>query len=279
MLSFGIYFGAIRGPQGLPSPVFEPGIQILAIPQSTAAANGILRPGDVVLAINGRPLTQSASPSMMEAQKGVNQFISLIRATPDGEEVELSILRRGSGSGGNDDNVQIVRVQPKRVGSNKGDQNNSRSRVFQSDNAIEAARLAFQYTYTLTADTAQGLGEILSQFVLGSGSGSGSEGGDGGASISGPVGLIRTGSEVVATRDFQTVLLFAAAVSINLGVVNAFPLPVFDGGQLLFVLAEAVTQRKLDPRVQESIASVAALFLVYLTLSATVGDISSLLGR
>ncbi|KAL7570172.1 hypothetical protein ACA910_020009 [Epithemia clementina (nom. ined.)] len=284
LLSFFIYFGQIGGPNGLPSPVFDQGVKIAAIPQRTAAASGILKPGDVVLQINGMQLTKSPSPSIMEAQGAMNDLIAAIRATPAGGDIELSILRDGG------EYAETVRIQPKRAMTGDGEQvragpqtigviltpNTMPNNVLRSDNPLEAAKMAFQYTYTLTMDTAQGISQVFTQFLVGGGT-SGS-GGGGGGGVSGPIGLIRAGSEVVATRDVQTILLFAAAISVNLGVINAFPLPVLDGGQLVFVLAEALTARKIDQRVQERISGFAALFLILLTVSATLGDISGLFG-
>jgi regulator of sigma E protease len=90
--------------------------------------------------------------------------------------------------------------------------------------------------------------------------------------------LIKTGTpEVVATKDLTTVLLFAAALSVNLGVINALPLPALDGGQLVFVLAEALTGRKVDQRLQEGISSVAVLLLLLVSISTAFSDVGSII--
>ncbi len=81
---------------------------------------------------------------------------------------------------------------------------------------------------------------------------------------------------MVATNNISAVIGFMAAISINLAVVNALPLPALDGGQMMFVLAEAVTGRKVDQRVQESINSAALLFLLVVTFSTAIGDISKI---
>eukprot|EP00523_Entomoneis_sp_CCMP467_P017028 CAMPEP_0168774018 /NCGR_PEP_ID=MMETSP0725-20121227/4778_1 /TAXON_ID=265536 /ORGANISM="Amphiprora sp., Strain CCMP467" /LENGTH=285 /DNA_ID=CAMNT_0008823599 /DNA_START=142 /DNA_END=995 /DNA_ORIENTATION=- len=47
------------------------------------------------------------------------------------------------------------------------------------------------------------------------------------------------------------ILLFASQLSLNLGILNALPLPLLDGGHLLFILIEVVTRRKVDKRAQE----------------------------
>ena len=46
-----------------------------------------------------------------------------------------------------------------------------------------------------------------------------------GQSLSGPIGVIKTGSDVVATNDVGAVIGFAAAIGFNLAVVNALSLP------------------------------------------------------
>ena len=67
-----------------------------------------------------------------------------------------------------------------------------------------------------------------------------------GQSLSGPIGVIKTGSDVVATNDVGAVIGFAAAISFNLAVVNALPLPALDVGQLVFVVGELLTGKKVD---------------------------------
>lgn len=140
----------------------------------------------------------------------------------------------------------------------------------QSDDLVEAARLSFRYFSGIVSQTADGFGSFFKTIVSGKGAPPGQQ-------LSGPVGLLKSGTEVVSTQDITTVLLFAAALSVNLGVVNALPLPALDGGQLLFVLAEAITGRKIDQRVQEGLTSLAVLFLFLVTISTTFSDIGNIL--
>lgn len=140
----------------------------------------------------------------------------------------------------------------------------------QSNDPVVAARLAWEYLSAIFAQTLGGILSVLQTFVMNSKP-------PPGQSISGPIGLIKQGSNVVATKDLTAVLLFAAALSVNLGVINALPLPALDGGQLVFVLAEALTGRKVDQRLQEGITSVAVLFLLWVSVSAAIGDVGNIL--
>ena len=68
--------------------------------------------------------------------------------------------------------------------------------------------------------------------------------------ISGALGIIQL-SGAVAQDGFLPLLGFAAVLSINLGLVNLFPIPVLDGGHLLFYAAEAIRGKPLGQRAQE----------------------------
>uniref|UniRef100_A0A7S2RK06 Peptidase M50 domain-containing protein n=1 Tax=Rhizochromulina marina TaxID=1034831 RepID=A0A7S2RK06_9STRA len=113
-------------------------------------------------------------------------------------------------------------------------------------------------------DTASG----LTTFVTGRAAQSGE-------TLAGPVGMIRMGAEAAAA-DSGGLLSFAAALSINLAIINALPLPALDGGQLLFVLIEIIRRKPMDIRVQESITAGAILVLILLSATATFDDFTVL---
>ncbi|GKY91192.1 hypothetical protein MPSEU_000091900 [Mayamaea pseudoterrestris] len=269
LLAWSIYFGQINFGPGLPQPIFDSGAVVTTTPRSNTAANGLLRQGDVILSMNGRSITD-ARPSAIDAEKGISSFISSIRSTADGDSIKLSVLHPGDKSPVN------IALKPTRVSEKSPSTigvmlapNFVKSERIQSKDIIKASRLATDYTVRLTKATAGGISSALTGIVKGQGEA---------PQVTGPIGLVRTGSEIVATRDWSTVLMFAAAISINLGVVNALPFPALDGGQLLFILAEAVTGRKVDQRVQEGLTGAAIFFLLLFSASAAIGDIGSLFG-
>mmetsp|Transcript_3344 Transcript_3344/g.7946 ORF Transcript_3344/g.7946 Transcript_3344/m.7946 type:complete len:154 (+) Transcript_3344:320-781(+) len=147
--------------------------------------------------------------------------------------------------------------------------NFDRLEQLKSDNPIVALKLAWEYLSDIFSQTFLGTLSVLTSFLS-------TNGPPPGQKISGPIGLISQGSSVVATKDWTAVLLFAAGLSVNLGVINALPLPALDGGQLVFVVAEAITGKKVDQKFQEGITSIAVLFLLWVSLSAAIGDVGSL---
>ena len=63
-----------------------------------------------------------------------------------------------------------------------------------------------------------------------------------------------------------------ALISVNLGIMNLFPLPVLDGGHLAFLAAEAVKGRPVSERVQNLSYRLGALLLLMLTVFALFND-------
>lgn len=218
---------------------------------------------------SGYPVLLSDGPPMKAAQKQVGDLISRIRDTPDGETLTLSVKRENK--------ALDVSIRPQRTTDQLQSidvflsPNLKEVIKLQSDNVVEAFQLAWQYFNNILTQTLDGFVSLISTLLMGKSL-------PPGQSVSGPIGLIKTGTpEVVATKDLTTVLLFAAALSVNLGVINALPLPALDGGQLVFVLAEALTGRKVDQRLQEGISSVAVLLLLLVSISTAFSDVGSII--
>ena len=94
--------------------------------------------------------------------------------------------------------------------------------------------------------------------------------------MSGPIGVVKAGADVVSSSDLAAIVAFAASISVNLAVINSLPLPALDGGQLVFVLAEAVAGRKIDQQLQESINAAALTLLLFVSIGTAIGDVRSI---
>lgn len=66
------------------------------------------------------------------------------------------------------------------------------------------------------------------------------------SSRSGPVEIVKVGAELASEDGASALLQFAAIISVNLAVINALPVPGLDGGQMVFIIAEAISRRKID---------------------------------
>jgi membrane-associated protease RseP (regulator of RpoE activity) len=307
ILAFILYFGQINLGPGLPVPIFDNGIVISANPRPDAAASGLLRQGDIIVKVNGvdvmsnvQSSSSSSSPSAISSQQAISEFIARIRATKEGDTLALSVVHPSQTLASAMDeengvnlspNAQDILVRPKRSNNGSGPMtigvllspNYKQTNLIRTNNPFEAANLAVQYVSTLTQETADGIMALVRALVLGIIGGSSSSNGIAANSVagqvSGPLGLLRTGSEVVSSQDITSIVLFTSAISINLAVINGLPFPALDGGQLVFVLSEAITGRKVNQRFQENLTAVAVLFLLLVSLSTFVGDLNAVFGK
>ena len=95
--------------------------------------------------------------------------------------------------------------------------------------------------------------------------------------IGGPIRVAQVSGQV-ATLGFAALLNLTALLSVSIGLLNLLPVPILDGGHLLFYAFEAVIGRPLSPRVQEWGFRVGLLLIVSLMVFATWNDIATLVG-
>lgn len=95
--------------------------------------------------------------------------------------------------------------------------------------------------------------------------------------LSGPVGVTKMIGEVAATRDYTSVLMMAAFISINIGVFNLLPFPALDGGRLLFNLIEIVRGKPVPAKYEGYVHAAGMFLLMGLMIFVTFNDIIKLI--
>ena len=200
-----------------------------AVTQGGAAQEVGIKPGDVIQSINGEVITDFAQlPQIIQVSAGEDLEITLLRgssrltfhATP-------RITKVPDGLGGTS-NAPVLGV----VLSNKA------KPVHVSLNPIQAFGDACGQTWGIVTSSLSG----FKQMILGRTDSS---------QLTGTLGMAKV-SEKVAEHGFLALVGLAALISVSLGLVNLFPIPVLDGGQLLYYACEAVLGRPLGERVQEA---------------------------
>jgi regulator of sigma E protease len=94
--------------------------------------------------------------------------------------------------------------------------------------------------------------------------------------ISGPVGIYRATS-AAAQEGFAAVIYLTVALSINLALLNILPIPVLDGGKLLFVFIEGIFRKRvIAMEIENGITSVAFVILIGLISIITLKDLGIL---
>jgi regulator of sigma E protease len=81
-----------------------------------------------------------------------------------------------------------------------------------------------------------------------------------------------------AQLGLASFLSLMALISVNLAVLNLLPIPVLDGGQVVFLLGEAVLRRPLSLKLRERLTMMGLFLLLMLTVLAFSNDIRRLIG-
>ncbi len=95
--------------------------------------------------------------------------------------------------------------------------------------------------------------------------------------LGGPI-MIGQMTGQLAQQDFSYLIPFMAVISINLGVLNLLPIPILDGGLILFLLAELIIGRPIALKKRELAQKVGLAILIALMAVVMYNDISRLLG-
>jgi regulator of sigma E protease len=98
-----------------------------------------------------------------------------------------------------------------------------------------------------------------------------------GRTVGGPILIGQLAGES-ARLGLDTFLGFMALISINLAVLNLLPIPVLDGGQFLFLLAEAIIRRPLPAKLRERLTTVGLVLIILLMGLAFSNDFRRLFG-
>jgi regulator of sigma E protease len=215
------------------------------VANSPAAAAGF-QPGDVVLAIDGQSVGNFADMQRIVSESaGMPLAIDVERA---GHQVKLTATPKiEKDIFGN--RIGRLGIQ----GTTSGDTK------FEPVSPPQAVWMGVQETWAVIDGTLQYLGGV----VVGHRSPD---------QLSGPIGIARVVGKA-ATISFSMVVHITAVISVSIGLLNLFPIPLLDGGHLLFYAIEAVRGRPLSERAQEFGFRIGLAIVLMLMIFATFNDI------
>ena len=95
--------------------------------------------------------------------------------------------------------------------------------------------------------------------------------------IGGPITVVQIAGQAAQT-DLSAILSVLAFISIQLGILNLLPIPILDGGHILFYLIELIIRRPVPIRTRELAQQVGMAMLLMLMLVAFYNDIVRLWG-
>ncbi|MBA7606647.1 putative zinc metalloprotease [subsurface metagenome] len=95
--------------------------------------------------------------------------------------------------------------------------------------------------------------------------------------VTGPVGIAQMTGEV-ARSGISPLLEFAGFISINLAIINLFPIPALDGGRIIFVLVEWIRRgKRVSPRTEGLVHAIGFIMLMAAILALTYQDIARII--
>lgn len=95
--------------------------------------------------------------------------------------------------------------------------------------------------------------------------------------LAGPVGIYSMGEEIVSS-GWIVALSWIAYLSVNIGFINLLPIPVCDGGRIMFIIYEAIFKRKPSKKIENNLIVGSAIVLLMLFVYITFNDIARIIG-
>lgn len=239
---------------------YTPPVAASLLAGGVAEREGV-RPDDRIVAIDGQPIRQ------------FEEIVETISVNM-GQEVALTIWR-SAGEKGKwlEDQPEIIRVTPEVVSeTDRFGFRHSKGRigVISPKNGQDVEKLGFfdavtgavTQTWKLCANTFKAIGQMIT------GTRSADELG----------GVLRIGAYAgeFAQAGFVSLVTFTALLSVNLGLLNLFPIPMLDGGHLFFYVIEFLRGKPVGDNAQEYAFRAGFVCIMFLMLFATWNDLVQL---
>ena len=90
--------------------------------------------------------------------------------------------------------------------------------------------------------------------------------------LSGPVGVYSV-IDQIKESGLESIIYLTAYLSINVGIINLIPIPVFDGGRVVLSTAEKIKGSKLNPNIEIMLNNIGVILLIILFVYVTLNDI------
>ena len=92
--------------------------------------------------------------------------------------------------------------------------------------------------------------------------------------LSGPIGIISWQYRIIRYASWRAATWFLFLITINLGILNLLPIPVLDGGHIVFGAIEGVTRRRVPPKVAQVVQTFFAVIIISFFLYVTFWDVA-----
>jgi regulator of sigma E protease len=210
------------------------------------AAQAGVKEDDRIVALNGKPV-----PS-------IESMIESLQQTKD-HPVDLSVERNGQ--------MLTFRLQP--VLSQTEDPKEQRYRLgFVNKGVTKVSQLSFPAALRLSLEQNKKyslmileLAKKMIQHKISM------------RAISGPIGIAQDAGYAAQQKGWTPLMELTAGISLNLGIFNLLPIPILDGGVILFLLIEGLMRRDISMTIKERVYQAAFVFLVLFAVMVIYNDL------
>ena len=221
--------------------------RVAYIYENTPAAAGTLEIGDVIVEINGTPISYDgegvASAREVISSADLNAPLSLV-VERGGERVSMELQPQ-----------RIVDEETGEVRYQLGIAFGGRTYRFG-----EALGRSMSYMVEFTGEMLRSLKDLLFH-------------GTGVEDMMGPVGIISFVSDQVSSQKLYAVVNLTFFLSLDIGIMNLLPLPSLDGGRLIFLIIEAIRRKPIPPEKEGMVHAIGLGLLLMLFVFITYKDI------
>ena len=230
-----------------------------SVQEDSIAQNAGIQDGDVLVTLNGTPVENATLYSELKTMTSQPIKVGLMR---DGSLKKVTLAAEIQGSEETDTEVALFGLAWQTTLS--GMEFAAQTTPLPNYNFFTGFGKGVEATW-LTFTT---VGRTLQQLVGGEVSPK---------HLAGPIGIANATSRMFDRVGFGSVLFFIGFISINLCIVNLLPIPIADGGQLLFFAVEKIRGRPMPRRAQDIVQQVCIVLLIALFLYITWFDGMSLI--
>jgi regulator of sigma E protease len=237
ILLFGLLYMVVGQPQST--------TMVGMVVENSAAARAGMVAGDRIVALDGTPVSRFEEVQRhIQPRAGQAVQVAIER---DGRERALTVTPESRTSGDRTVGVLGVAAAPAQ---------------FERLDPLSALWAGAEQTWNVSVQTLAAVWQMLT-------------GQRGTEDLGGPLGIGKIAGDA-ARLGLAALISFMAILSVNLALINLFPVPVLDGGHLVFYAIEAIRGRPLPPRAQEYGFRAGFALLITLFVFATWNDLANL---